>query len=109
MGSWSIGCSPSLREQSIHNAYIALISSAQHYIYIENQFFVSAVVGNELIKNHVANALYNRILRAYYQKTSFKVYIVLPLVPGFAGELDDAEAVIPRLIMHWQYQTISRG
>lgn len=34
---------------------------------------------------------------------------MIPLVPGFAGELDDAEAVIPRVIMHWQYSTICRG
>ncbi len=34
---------------------------------------------------------------------------MLPLIPGFAGELDDPEAVIPRVIMHWQYHTIARG
>lgn len=65
--------------------------------------------GCSVIKNQIANALYERILRAHYQKTAFKVYIVLPLIPGFAGELDDPEAVIPRVIMHWQYNTISRG
>jgi phospholipase D1/2 len=46
---------------------------------------------------------------AVFKKEEFKVWIFIPLVPGFAGELDDAEAVIPRVIMHWQYSTICRG
>lgn len=37
------------------------------------------------------------------------MWIVIPLIPGFAGELDDPDAVIPRVIMHWQYSTICRG
>lgn len=43
------------------------------------------------------------------EKQEFRVWVVIPLVPGFAGELDDPEAVIPRVIMHWQYNTICRG
>jgi hypothetical protein len=31
---------------------------------------------------------------------------MLPLIPGFAGELDDPDAVLPRVIMNWQLQTI---
>jgi phospholipase D1/2 len=37
------------------------------------------------------------------------VWVIIPLIPGFAGELDDPDAVIPRVIMHWQYSTICRG
>jgi phospholipase D1/2 len=33
---WSSGILP---EHSIQNAYIEIIRSAQHYVYIENQFF----------------------------------------------------------------------
>ena len=33
----------------------------------------------------------------------------MPLVPGFAGELDDPDATLPRVIMNWQYKTICRG
>lgn len=33
----------------------------------------------------------------------------MPLVPGFAGELDDPAASLPRVIMNWQYKTICRG
>lgn len=33
----------------------------------------------------------------------------MPLIPGFAGELDDPNATLPRVIMNWQYKTICRG
>ena len=34
--------------------------------------------------------------------------VIMPLIPGFAGELDDSDAKMPRFVMHWQYRTISR-
>lgn len=37
------------------------------------------------------------------------MFVLMPLVPGFAGDLDDPNAVLPRIIMHWQYYTITRG
>lgn len=49
------------------------------------------------------------MLLAVLNKESFKIWVIIPLIPGFAGELDDAEAVIPRVIMHWQFSTICRG
>ena len=33
----------------------------------------------------------------------------MPLIPGFAGELDDPNATLPRVIMNWQYKSICRG
>lgn len=33
----------------------------------------------------------------------------MPLIPGFAGELDAPEAILPRVILHWQYLTIYQG
>ena len=36
-GEWSLGLDET--EHSIQNAYVATILSAEHYIYIENQFF----------------------------------------------------------------------
>lgn len=108
VSGWSIGCDPSRREKSISTAYIDLILSAQRFIYIENQFFVSAVQGETVVKNEIANAIFTRIAHAHFRKEPFKVWVMLPLVPGFAGELDDPEAVFPRVIMHWQYVTILR-
>jgi hypothetical protein len=33
----------------------------------------------------------------------------MPLIPGFPGELDNPNSSIPRVMMNWQYKTISKG
>ena len=55
---------------SIQIAYISLISSAQHYIYIENQFFISSTAGS-VVKNKIAEALISRIKKAANQNEKF--------------------------------------
>ncbi|KNA07417.1 hypothetical protein SOVF_171600, partial [Spinacia oleracea] len=107
VSQWSAGTSQT--EQSIHKAYCSLIEKAEHFIYIENQFFISGLSGDEIIHNRVLDALYRRILRAFHDKKCFRVIVVLPLLPGFQGGVDDAGAASVRAIMHWQYRTISRG
>ncbi|XP_078158717.1 phospholipase D zeta 1-like [Carex rostrata] len=107
VGHWSAGTSQT--EESIHNAYISLIEKSEHFVYIENQFFISGLHGDEIIKNRVLEALYRRIIRAYNERRRFRVIIVLPLLPGFQGGIDDGGAASVRAIMHWQYRTICRG
>ncbi|XP_027363621.1 phospholipase D zeta 1 isoform X2 [Abrus precatorius] len=107
VSQWSAGTSQT--EESIHNAYCSLIEKAEYFIYIENQFFISGLSGDEMIRNRVLEALYRRILRAYNDKKSFRAIIVIPLLPGFQGGLDDSGAASVRAIMHWQYRTICRG
>jgi phospholipase D1/2 len=34
---------------------------------------------------------------------------MMPLIPGFAGELDDPDASLPRAILNWEYKTLCRG
>jgi hypothetical protein len=46
-------------------------------------------------------AIANRILTAIENNENFKVFILIPLIPGFAGELDDPNASLPRVIMNW--------
>ncbi|PWA74924.1 Phospholipase D, eukaryota [Artemisia annua] len=104
---WSAGTSQV--EDSIHNAYFSLIEKAEHLVYIENQFFISGLAGDEIIRNRVLESLYRRIMRAYQENQCFRVIIVIPLLPGFQGGLDDGGAASVRAIMHWQYRTISRG
>ncbi|KAJ7973311.1 Phospholipase [Quillaja saponaria] len=106
VSQWSAGTSQS--EESIHVAYCSLIEKAEHFIYIENQFFISGLAGDEIIQNHVLEALYRRILQAHKEQKRFRVIIVLPLLPGFQGGLDDGGAATVRAITHWQYRTISR-
>ena len=59
--SWSIGIkSP---ETSIHSAWCSAIASAEHYVYVENQFFISG--GDNGLKNCIADAIVDRILKAH--------------------------------------------
>ena len=51
-------------EDSIHQAYITLIEGAQHYIYIENQFFVS-MINNADVSNEISKSISDRIIRAH--------------------------------------------
>jgi phospholipase D1/2 len=76
--NWSAGLSAT--ECSIHNAIKNLIRKAKHYIYIENQFFISLVNSNadsaastSGIKNEIAQCLYERIFEAHSKKEKFKV------------------------------------
>ncbi|KAL2464198.1 Phospholipase D p1 [Forsythia ovata] len=107
VSQWSAGTSQI--EESIHVAYCSLIEKAEHYVYIENQFFISGLAGDDIIRNRVLEALYRRIMRAHNEKKYFRVIIVIPLLPGFQGGVDDAGAASVRAIMHWQYRTICRG
>ncbi|CAI0404922.1 unnamed protein product [Linum tenue] len=105
VSQWSAGSSQT--EDSIHKAYCSLIEKAEHFIYIENQFFISGLNEDEVIQNRVLEALYRRILRAHKEEKCFRVIVVIPLLPGFQGGIDDGGAATVRAIMHWQYRTIS--
>ncbi|XP_061975701.1 phospholipase D zeta 1 isoform X1 [Populus nigra] len=107
VSQWSAGTSQI--EESIHCAYCSLIEKAENFVYIENQFFISGLSGDDIIQNRVLEALYRRIMRAFNEKKCFRVIIVIPLLPGFQGGVDDGGAASVRAIMHWQYRTICRG
>ncbi|KAI0338808.1 phospholipase D/nuclease [Trametopsis cervina] len=104
VSDWSHGV---LTERSVQNAYIQLILEANHYIYIENQFFISNTTNDGPVKNTIAQALVQRIIRAAQEGTKFKVVVVIPEVPGFAGNIKDESSV--KIIMAGQYRTINRG
>lgn len=66
VSTWSCGfLEPDTVEQSIHEAYIDVIMRAQHFIYIENQFFITLPYHNPNTRNQIGEALYKRILRAH--------------------------------------------
>ena len=105
-GKWSYGLKEA--ESSIHLAYLTLISEANHFIYIENQFFISSTAGKK-VSNTIVQALVKRIVRAAENKERFKVMVFVPLLPGFEGEIYDDSADILREQLYWEYQTISRS
>ncbi|OBZ88286.1 Phospholipase D2 [Choanephora cucurbitarum] len=97
------------REHSIYNAYMECIAHAKHYIYFENQFFISATQDDKLLRNRIAEALIERIKKAHARKEKFRVYVLIPLIPAFEGDLTSSDASAARNVMHFQYITISRG
>ena len=63
---WSCGfINSDTVEQSIHEAYVLSIKKAEHYIYIEHQFFISMGFPDPIVKNKIANTIINRIVRAF--------------------------------------------
>lgn len=111
MSSWSIGIKKT--EASIVDAYIEAISNAEHYIYIENQFFISQtkthLENEDIVKNRIAEALYRRIIRAYRNKQTFRVFILIPLLPAFEGEIGTSSGTPMQQINHYNYSTICKG
>jgi phospholipase D1/2 len=104
---WSSGI---LTEHSIQNAYIEVIRNAQHYVYIENQFFITATGDQQYpIKNTIGRAIVDAVVRAGKEGRKFRVIAVIPSVPGFAGDLRDDAAIGTRAIMDYQYKSICRG
>ncbi|KAF1936713.1 phospholipase-like protein PldA [Clathrospora elynae] len=108
-GDWSMGLEP--HEQSIQNAYCELIRNAQHYVYIENQFFITATTKNDQnpIHNQIGAAMVDAIVSAAKEGRNFKIIIVIPAIPGFAGDLRENAAAGTRAIMDYQFKSICRG
>ncbi|CAF1211187.1 unnamed protein product, partial [Adineta ricciae] len=97
---WSLGTKTT--ETSIQNAYVQMIDAAKHYIYIENQFFVS-IAQDAQVLNQIADTLFRRIDRAHKLNEKFRVYIVLPLLPGF----DNVKAV--QAVLYFIMRSITKG
>lgn len=104
VGDWSIG---HLTEPSIQNAYVEMIREAEHFIFIENQFFVTWPSQNGPVKNGIGAALVERILRAAQAGQRFLVVVVIPEIPCFAGDLAANAGIMA--IMDATYKSIARG
>ncbi|XP_041354689.1 phospholipase D1-like isoform X2 [Gigantopelta aegis] len=106
-GSWSAGIGTT--ESSIHEAYIHCIERAKHYVYIENQFFITQIGANTSVNNKIGEALFNRILYSHKKGELFRVYVVMPLLPAFEGEFGTATGTALSAVTHWNYASICRG
>ena len=97
-------------EHSIQNAYCDVIRNSQHFVYIENQFFITATSDKQKpIKNMIGAAIVERIIRAARAGEKYKVIVVMPAIPAFAGDLKDDASLGTRAIMEFQYNSINRG
>jgi phospholipase D1/2 len=61
------------------------------------------------VKNKIGAAIVERILRAARAGQKYKIIVIIPSVPGFAGDLRDDSALGTRAIMEFQYNSINRG
>ncbi|KAG7552825.1 Phospholipase D C-terminal [Arabidopsis thaliana x Arabidopsis arenosa] len=95
-----------LIDMSIHAAYVKAIRSAQHFIYIENQYFLGSsfnwdsnkdLGANNLIPIEIALKIANKI-RA---REKFAAYIVIPMWPEGAPTSNPIQR-----ILYWQHKTM---
>lgn len=102
-----LDCSKNLViDRSIQAAYIQAIRSAQHFIYIENQYFIGSSYAWPSYKNAGADNLIPmelalKIASKIRAKERFAVYVVIPLWP----EGDPKSATVQE-ILYWQGQTM---
>uniref|UniRef100_A0A8C8JAY4 Phospholipase n=1 Tax=Oncorhynchus tshawytscha TaxID=74940 RepID=A0A8C8JAY4_ONCTS len=97
---WSAGTC----ESSILNAYIHTIENSEHYIYIENQFFISCADGKN-VHNGIGDAIVKRILRAHSEQKKYRVFVVVPLLPGFEGDISEGGGNAIQAILHFTYRS----
>ena len=103
VGSWS---AKQPHEDSIHRAYLHAIENAEHFIYIENQFFISSQ-SDDKVRNGIQQALCNRIARAYVNDESFHVIILLPLQPEFPDKFGSGGLLDS--VSYWNYASLFSG
>lgn len=103
---WSAGIKN--HEESIHNAYVHTIQNSKHYVYIENQFFISCA-DNKHVFNKIGDAIAERIIKAYKENKRYRVYVVTPLLPGFEGDINTGGGSAIQAVMHFNYRTMNRG
>lgn len=107
--AWSIG-TPNKTEHSILTAYVQAIATSEHFVYIENQFFISSCqLDNVKVENQIGDALVDRIKRAHKNQEDWRACIVIPLMPGFQNTVENQDGSSVRLIMMCQYRSICRG
>ena len=108
-GPWSLG-TPDKTEHSIMNAYAKMIEESEHFVYIENQFFISSCeTETTTIHNLIGDALVERIVRAAKDDEAWRACLVIPLMPGFQNTVEEEGGTSVRLIMQYQYRSICRG
>lgn len=104
---WSHGVET---EHSIADAYASIIRDSKHFIYMENQFFITATSDEQKpVQNKVGAAIVERILRAAREGQKFKIMVIIPSVPAFPGDLRDESTLGTRAILEYQYNSINRG
>ncbi|KAM7199373.1 phospholipase D1 [Naviculisporaceae sp. PSN 640] len=106
--TWSLGVEDT--EHSIQSAYIKMIEDSDHFVYMENQFFITSTetLNNKMV-NRIGDALVERIIRAHKKDEDWRAVILIPLMPGFQNEVNEQDGTSVRLILQCQFRSICRG
>lgn len=106
--NWSLGLEKT--EHSIMTAYCKMIEESDHFVYMENQFFITSCEAlNVKIVNKIGDAIIERALRASRNNENWRCIILIPLMPGFQNTVDQQDGTSVRLIMECQFRSICRG
>ena len=65
---------------------LSLFLTSPLLLLIQNQFFISSLEA-ENVTNGIAEALRQRIVRAYKEGKKFRVIVIMPLLPSMNGEM----------------------
>ncbi|XP_021735934.1 phospholipase D beta 1-like isoform X1 [Chenopodium quinoa] len=104
---WNLMCGKNvLIDMSIQAAYIHAIRSAQHYIYVENQYFLGSSYNWDSYKDLGANNLIPveialKIVSKIKANERFAAYIIIPMWPE-----GDPKSLAMQRILFWQYKTM---
>uniref|UniRef100_A0A672R3B7 phospholipase D n=1 Tax=Sinocyclocheilus grahami TaxID=75366 RepID=A0A672R3B7_SINGR len=74
----------------------------------QNQFFISCSDQKNVL-NTIGDAIVKRILRAHSEGKKYRVFVVIPLLPGFEGDISQGGGNAIQAILHFTYRTINRG
>ena len=106
IGKWSLGYN--IRERSVFNSIKNAIREAEHFVYIETQYFISVSENSSNVPDEdmisLADAIINRIRCAIRDKKPFKVIIILPMFP----EGDPLNNILILRILFHQLKTIEK-
>ena len=61
------------------------------------------------LKNKIVEYLVERITRAYKKGEKFRVIVVVPLLPGYDGDITDPDSATVRIHAYHNYNAICRG
>lgn len=106
--TWSLGIEDT--EASIQAAYVKMIEESEHFVYMENQFFITSTETlNARIVNRIGDALVERIIRAHENDEDWRCVVIIPLMPGFQNSVAEQDGTSVRLILQCQFRSICRG
>jgi len=100
---WSMG--NEVTEKSIYKSQLDAITNSKHFIYIENQFFVSGYCSKQKNpENRFLECLVNRLRRAIKNKEDYRVILVTP--NHSSSKLTELTV---QMLTYWQLHSMTNG